>query len=109
MPSLIADETLLNCLARFLEPMDIVDAQGNYLGQFQPARVRRASEADEREMEGWESEQTYPNADVLARFRLLEVETVRRKSAGQPDLTVEEAISFVDRLRDPWPPTSFAL
>ena len=110
MVSLTADEnTLLKDVGLFVEPVEVYDTDGKFLGLFVPANLERgkelyaqaAAQIDWAEIEGrrQSGEETYPSETVLERLKLLEAEAERRRTAGEKELTEKEALAFVDRLR----------
>jgi hypothetical protein len=109
MGSLIADDSfLLKDLRMFIDPMEIYDTEGKLLGLFVPANLERAKEhyarhaatIDRAEMERRLSgDRWFPNHEVLARLKALEAETERRHQAGQPEFTRDEALAFIEALR----------
>jgi hypothetical protein len=105
-----ADESvLLKDVGLLLEPVEIYDATGKLLGLFVPANLERGmqmeqqaqTEIDWEEIEReWRTpEQCYPFEAVRQRLGLLAKEVERRQAAGEGELTEEEAVAFLDRLR----------
>jgi hypothetical protein len=101
-----ADDTrLMKDLGRFIEPVEIYDAQGKMLGLFVPANLERCKEmyAKLEAMIDWEevrrrgdnSRPRLLHAEVLARLKALDQEMQRRKAAGEKPFTKEEAKAFV--------------
>lgn len=110
MVSLTADDTwLLKDLRGFIEPVEIYDASGKFLGLFVPANLERGKQIyaeavakiDRAEMERrlQSKEKGIPFEEVRAHLKLLEAEVERRKAAGEKELTPEEAVAFVRSLR----------
>ena len=83
MASLTADENrLLKDLGGFIEPVEIFDPAGNYLGHFVPAKEENATL---QEVLGW--------------LKLLEKEMDRRKLAAEKEFTRDEALAYFQSLR----------
>ena len=103
------DVTLLKELAFFIEPVEVYDAQGKLLGLFVPANLEKGKEmlARARAQIDWaeierirqSGEQADPWEVVKERLRLLELEAERRQTAGETEMTSEEVVAFMDRLR----------
>jgi len=103
------EEWLVKDLGRFVEPVEITDANGKLLGLFVPANLERgrqlyeqaAAETDWAEIERRRQYQGpwVPAADVARHLELLEQECDRRKAAGEKELTPDEAVAFVEDLR----------
>ena len=111
MFSLTADDTvLLKDVGLFIEPVEIYDAAGKFLGLFVPANLERgkeiyaraAAQIDRAEIE--RRKQAYkpgvPLRDTLARLQKVEAELERRKAAGERDFTTEEALAYFRSLRN---------
>jgi len=105
MTAVTADNSrLLKDLQLFQEPVEVLDVAGNLVGLFVPAdlgvKFEVASEDERRQAEAMMGkEERYPSEQVLDRLKQLEQEFERRRLNGQPELTTEEALAFIDRLR----------
>ena len=103
------DVRLLKDLAFFIEPVEVYDPQGKLLGLFVPANLERGKELKARaaaqidwaeiERRRQSGEKGDPFEVVKDRLRLLELEAERRRAAGEKDMTPEEVVAFMDRLR----------
>jgi hypothetical protein len=111
MVSLTADDTvLLKDVGLFIEPVEIYDAAGKFLGLFVPANLERgkemyaraAAQVDRAEIERRKQskEPGLPLRDGLDRLKKLEAEMERRKAAGERDFTTEEALAYFRSLRN---------
>jgi hypothetical protein len=106
-----ADDTwLLKDLGLFVEPVEVYDPQGKFLGLFVPANLERGKEIYARVLAGidWKEIERrrqdprpgVPLKDTLARFKQVEQEIERRKAAGEPPMTNEETMAYYRSLRD---------
>jgi hypothetical protein len=97
-----ADDTrLMKDLGRFIEPVEIYDAQGKMLGLFVPANLERCKQKQaeilakidwaEIERRGRDPAECVPNALVLAGLKQLSLESARRQQTGERPLTLDEA------------------
>jgi hypothetical protein len=111
MVSLTADDTaLLKDVGLFIEPVEIYDASGKFLGLFVPANLERGKETyaraaarlDRAEIERRKQSKGMglPLRDGLDRLKKLEAEMERRKAAGERDFTTEEALDYFRSLRN---------
>ena len=101
-----ADESfLLKDLSLFHDPVEVHDAQGKILGIFVPGNLERcqeikaraASKIDHTEMlrriqSGQEGTVTF--RQILDQIHELEEEMKRRRAAGEPEWTREEALAY---------------
>jgi lipase chaperone LimK len=112
--SLTADDTmLLKDMGMFVEPVEVYDAAGKLLGLFVPANLERGKELQARaaaqvdwaeiERRQQSDETGDPFEAVQERLQLLEAEVQRRRAAGEKELTEEEAVEFMRRLRQQTP------
>jgi hypothetical protein len=112
MVSVTADDTvLLKDVGLFIEPVEIYDAAGKFLGLFVPANLERGNEMyarataqiDRAEIERRKQskEPGLPLRDALDRLKKLEAEMERREAAGERDFTTEEALAYFRSLRNP--------
>jgi hypothetical protein len=112
--SLTADDTmLLKDMGMFVEPVEVYDAAGKLLGLFVPANLERGKELQARaaaqidwaeiERRKQSDEAGDPFEVVQERLQLLEAEVQRRRAAGEKELTEEEAVEFMRRLRQQTP------
>ncbi len=119
MVFLVADEsTLLKELGLFIEPVEVYDPNGKLLGLFVPGNLERckeqyaraAAKIDRAELARrmQSKEPGYTFEEVKGRLRALEAEVARRKAAGEKELTPEEALAFIQALRDSSQKTSAA-
>lgn len=117
MLTLTADNTkLMKDLGMFVEPVEIHDDSGRFLGLFVPANLERgkriyaeaAARTDWAELERrrQSSEKGEPLEVVLARLKLLEQELERRGAAGEKAFTTEEALAYFRSLRQQGAPPS---
>ncbi len=110
MVAVTANETmLLKDVELFLEPVEIYDGNGKLLGLYVPANLERGKEMSkqpsalvdwaELEREARSGEEGEPFERVLDRLNRLAAEVERRRSTGERELTEQEALAFIDRLR----------
>jgi len=111
MVALTADDTrLLKDVGLFIEPVEVYDARGKLLGLFVPANLERLKEIDAqlvKQIDWDEIENRRPSNEegaafetVQERLKLLQEEVERRETAGEGELTADEAVEFIDRLRN---------
>jgi hypothetical protein len=104
----ISDGLQLKDLQRFYEPVEIHDEDGRVIGVYVPADLQqkrqRVAEMEPppttEEIERLMNQPSVPHAIVMDGLRKLEVESQRRRSAGEPDLTPDEAVAYVRSLRE---------
>ncbi len=97
-------------LSLFVEPVEIYDPSGKFIGLFVPANLQRGKEIyaqaeaqfDRAEIERrmQSPEPGIPLGQVNMRLRQLEAEATRREAAGEVDWTTEEAMTYFRSLRD---------
>src|SRR5262245_54710355 len=105
MTHLIVDGAMLTILSQVKGLVEIQDPNGRVIGFFAPTSMQKArlyaqaaARIDPAEIERRKRtppEDCIPNEEVLASLKALEEESNRRKAAGAPDLTPDEAVEFV--------------
>jgi hypothetical protein len=114
MVSLTADGTvLLKDVGMFVEPVEIYDATGKFLGLFVPANLERGKEMYARavaqtdwaeiERRKRSNDELIPLRDTLTHLKMLETEMERRKAAGEKEFTTAEALAYFQSLQQPGP------
>jgi hypothetical protein len=101
----VNDARVLHDLANCLEPAEIYDGHGKFLGLFVPANLERAKqiyakllamvERDGITRQSADPRNTVPNEVVLARLKALNEESLRREQGGIAPFTLEEVKAFM--------------
>jgi hypothetical protein len=108
MISLTADEKMAALLSQAGGLAEIRDPRGNVLGFFAPIAYENAQHdasaaapIDSKDSECIKQieEECYSYEVVRDRLRLLQVEVQRREAAGEPAMTADNVVEFLDLLR----------
>ena len=107
MNTIMADKNMVTALKFVKGFAQICDAKGRIIGTFTPGPQRTNNHAklppridlEEIERRKRSKEKGEPLKVIMGRLRLLEKEIERRKRAGERELTGDEAVAFVRRLR----------
>jgi hypothetical protein len=101
----VHDARVLQDLALCIEPAEIYDGQGRFLGLFVPANLERVKkkyaellamvERDGITRQSADPRKIVPHELVLARLKALNEESLRREQVGKAPFTLEEAKAFM--------------
>jgi hypothetical protein len=109
MNSLIVDDRILAALQGAKGVTEIRDANGTTVGFYTPAAIPNAASfakilgpagPEELKRRKESNQKGSTTAEVLARLQALEAECARRKSVGEKELTPDEAVAYVQLLRE---------
>lgn len=111
MVSLTADDTvLLRDVGMFIEPVEVYDDAGKFLGLFVPANLERGKEMYARALAqtDWaeierrkrSNDKLIPLRDTLTHLKMLETEMARRKASGEKEFTTAEALAYFHSLQE---------